>query len=58
MVEDTLSWKAVNMGSLAFLSVKERPLDLDIQLLSNIMVWLDIPDSRVKNYFVESKSCE
>lgn len=34
------------MGSLAFLSFENRPLALDIQFLSNDMVWLDILDSR------------
>ncbi|XP_015165551.1 uncharacterized protein [Solanum tuberosum] len=34
------------MGSLAFLSVEERPLALDIQSLANSMVRLDISDSR------------
>ncbi|KAH0641849.1 hypothetical protein KY290_033468 [Solanum tuberosum] len=46
VVADALSRKAVSMGSLAFLSVEERPLTLDIQSLANSMVRLDISDSR------------
>ncbi|KAH0672578.1 hypothetical protein KY284_023665 [Solanum tuberosum] len=46
VVADALSRKAVSMGSLAFLSVEERPLALDIQSLANSMVRLDILDSR------------
>ncbi|XP_049378066.1 LOW QUALITY PROTEIN: uncharacterized protein LOC125842802 [Solanum stenotomum] len=46
VVADALSRKAVSMGSLAFLSVEERPLALDIQSLANSMVRLDISDSR------------
>ena len=34
------------MGSLAFLSVGERPLALDIVFLANSMVQLDISDTR------------
>ncbi|WMV29573.1 hypothetical protein MTR67_022958 [Solanum verrucosum] len=43
---DALSRKAVSMGSLAFLSVEERPLAFDIQSLANSIVQLDISDSR------------
>ncbi|KAH0730058.1 hypothetical protein KY289_001246 [Solanum tuberosum] len=46
VVADALSRKAVSMGSLAFLSVEERPIALDIQSLANSMVRLDISDSR------------
>ena len=38
VVADALRRKAVSMGSLAFLSIKERPLALDIQFLANSMV--------------------
>nr|XP_019067544.1 uncharacterized protein LOC109119456 [Solanum lycopersicum] len=37
VVADALRRKAVSMGSLAFLSIKERPLALDIQFLANSM---------------------
>ncbi|XP_069150305.1 uncharacterized protein [Solanum lycopersicum] len=46
VVADALRRKAVSMGSLAFLSIKERPLALDIQFLANSMVQLDISGSR------------
>ncbi|KAH0643764.1 hypothetical protein KY290_035213 [Solanum tuberosum] len=46
VVADALSRKAVSMGSLAFLSVEERPLAMDIQFLANSMVRLDISYSR------------
>ncbi|XP_015161139.1 uncharacterized protein [Solanum tuberosum] len=46
VVAYTLSRKAVSMGSLAFLSVEERPLAMDIQFLANSMVQLDISDPR------------
>ena len=46
VVADALSRKAVSMGSLAFLSVEERPLAMDIQFLANSMIRLDISDSR------------
>ncbi|XP_070032578.1 uncharacterized protein [Nicotiana tomentosiformis] len=42
VVADALSRKAESMGSLAFISVEERPLDLDIQSLANRLVRLDI----------------
>lgn len=48
MVADALSKKAESMGSLAFISVEERPLALDIQSLANKLVRLDISEpSRV-----------
>ncbi|XP_070039661.1 uncharacterized protein [Nicotiana tomentosiformis] len=48
VVTDSLNRKAESMGSLAFISVEERPLELDIQSLANILVRLDISEpSRV-----------
>ncbi|XP_015072686.1 uncharacterized protein LOC107016875 [Solanum pennellii] len=46
VVADALSRKAVSIDNLAFLSVGERPLALDIQFFANSMVRLDISDSR------------
>ncbi|XP_070035602.1 uncharacterized protein [Nicotiana tomentosiformis] len=42
VVADALSRKAESIGSLAFISVEERPLALDIQSLANRIVRLDI----------------
>ncbi|XP_070052701.1 uncharacterized protein [Nicotiana tomentosiformis] len=48
VVTDAFSRKAKSMGSLAFISVEERPLALDIQSLANKLVRLDISEpSRV-----------
>ncbi|XP_070007505.1 uncharacterized protein [Nicotiana sylvestris] len=48
VVVDALGRKAESMGSLAFIPVEERPLDLDIQSLANRLVRLDISEpSRV-----------
>ncbi|XP_070045156.1 uncharacterized protein [Nicotiana tomentosiformis] len=44
VVADASSIKTESMGSLAFISAGERPLDLDIQSLANRIVRLDIPD--------------
>jgi len=56
VVADALSRKAVSMGSLAFLSVEERPLALDNQFLANSMVRLDISDSRRALAFMRVQS--
>ncbi|WMV18795.1 hypothetical protein MTR67_012180 [Solanum verrucosum] len=56
VVADALSRKAVSMGSLAFLSITERPLALDIQSLANRMVRLDISDSRCVLAYVDAQS--
>lgn len=42
MVANALSQKAVSMGSLAHLTVEERPFTLDIHSLANMLVLLDI----------------
>ncbi|XP_070032741.1 uncharacterized protein [Nicotiana tomentosiformis] len=42
VVADALSRKTESMGSLAFILVEERPLDLDIWSLANRLVRLDI----------------
>jgi len=42
IVADVLSRKAKSVGSLAFISAKERPLALDIKSLANRLVRLDI----------------
>ncbi|XP_070046734.1 uncharacterized protein [Nicotiana tomentosiformis] len=42
VVADAISRKAWSMGSLAFISMEERPLALDIQSLDNRLVRLDI----------------
>ncbi|XP_070032009.1 uncharacterized protein [Nicotiana tomentosiformis] len=48
MVVDALSRKAVSMGSLAYISVGERPLASDVQAFANQFVRLDISEpSRV-----------
>jgi len=47
VVADALSRKAVGMGSLAVLSVEERPLAMDIHFLANSMVRLDNLDPRL-----------
>ncbi|WMV18623.1 hypothetical protein MTR67_012008 [Solanum verrucosum] len=44
------------MGSLAFLSITERPLALDIQSFANRMVRLDISDSRCVLAYVDAQS--
>ncbi|XP_070037055.1 uncharacterized protein [Nicotiana tomentosiformis] len=44
VVADALSRKVESMGSLAFISTGERPLDLDIQFLANRLVRLDISE--------------
>ncbi|KAH0647734.1 hypothetical protein KY285_032982 [Solanum tuberosum] len=46
VVADALTRKAVRMGSLAFLSVEERPLAIDIQFLPNSVVRLDVSNPR------------
>ncbi|XP_070047332.1 uncharacterized protein [Nicotiana tomentosiformis] len=48
VVADTLSRKAVSMGSLEFIYVGERPFPVDVQTLANQFMRLDISDpSRV-----------
>ncbi|XP_070036292.1 uncharacterized protein [Nicotiana tomentosiformis] len=42
MVADALSRKAVSMGSLAFILVGEKPLEIDVQALANQFVRLDV----------------
>ena len=42
VVMDVLSQKAVSIGSLAFLSIVDWPLALDIQSLSNKIILFDI----------------
>ncbi|XP_070026243.1 uncharacterized protein [Nicotiana sylvestris] len=44
MVVDALGRKARSMGSLAFISIEEMPLALDIQSLANRLVRLDISE--------------
>ena len=56
VVADALSRKAVSMGSLAFLSTTERPLDMDIQSLANWKIRLDISDSRCVLAYVDAQS--
>lgn len=45
VVADALSRKSMSMGSLAHLSVQERPLAVDIESLANRLVKLDISNS-------------
>ncbi|XP_070046311.1 uncharacterized protein [Nicotiana tomentosiformis] len=42
VVTDSLSRKAVSMGSLAFIPIGERPLASDIQALANQFMRLDV----------------
>ena len=44
VVADALSRKTHSMGSLASLSIEERPLARDVQLLANSLVRLQISD--------------
>ncbi|XP_070031976.1 uncharacterized protein [Nicotiana tomentosiformis] len=49
VVADALSRKAESMGSLAYLSIVERPLSMDVHALANQFVRLDVSEpSRVK----------
>ena len=53
VVDDALSRKAESLGSLAYLSVAERPLALYIQALANQFVRLDVSElSRVFTWVV------
>ena len=54
MVADALSRKSASMGSLAHLSTQERPLALDVQSLANMLVRLDVFDSRWVLAFVRA----
>lgn len=57
MVVDALSRKAESLASLAYLRAAERPLALDVQVLSNQFVRLDISEpSRVLAYVVSRSS--
>ena len=42
VMADALSRKTPSMGSLAALSIKERPLARDVQILANSLVRLQI----------------
>lgn len=42
VVADALSRKAVSMGSLTYIHVRERPLVVDVKALANRFVRLDI----------------
>ncbi|XP_070035397.1 uncharacterized protein [Nicotiana tomentosiformis] len=44
MVADSLSKKAMSMGSLAFIPVGKRPLAVDVQALANQFVRLDVSE--------------
>ncbi|XP_070015244.1 uncharacterized protein [Nicotiana sylvestris] len=57
MVVDSLSRKAESLGSLAFISVEERPLALDNQSFANRLVRLDILEpSRVLTCVIAQSS--
>jgi len=45
VMANALSRKAVSMGSLAYISVGERPLAADVQTLANQFVRLDVSES-------------
>ncbi|XP_070049053.1 uncharacterized protein [Nicotiana tomentosiformis] len=45
VVADALSRKAVRMGSLAYISIGEKPLAADVQTLANQFVRLDVSES-------------
>lgn len=42
VVVDAFSWKAINMGNLAYLCIMERPSALDIHSYTNKLVRSDI----------------
>lgn len=44
VIGNTLSWKVVSMGSMAFLLVEELPLASDILCLARQMIQLDISE--------------
>ncbi|XP_070032404.1 uncharacterized protein [Nicotiana tomentosiformis] len=44
VVADALSRKTESLGSLAYLSAAERPLDIDVQALANQFVRLDVTE--------------
>ena len=57
VVADALSRKTHSMGSLASLSVEERPLARDIQMLANNLVRLQISEeSDGMIAFIEARS--
>ena len=57
VVADALSRKTHSMGSLASLSVEERPLARDVQLLANSLVRLQISEeSDGMIAFIEARS--
>ncbi|WMV13425.1 hypothetical protein MTR67_006810 [Solanum verrucosum] len=58
VVADALSRKTPSMGSLAALSIEERPLARDVQMLDNSLVRLKILDeSDGMIAFIEARSC-
>lgn len=56
MVVDALRRKAVSMGSLVHLNIKEKPLALDIQSLANRLVQFDVLDSNRVLAFIGARS--
>ncbi|WMV41615.1 hypothetical protein MTR67_035000 [Solanum verrucosum] len=46
VVANALSIKTSNMGSLAVISINERPLATDVQRLANNIIWLRISEER------------
>lgn len=56
MVVDTLTLKVENMGNLAYLSIVEKPLALEIQSSTNRMVRMDLSNSEWILAFVRARS--
>ena len=57
VVADALSRKTPSMGSLAALSIEERPLARDVQILANCLVLLQISEeSDGMIAFIEDRS--
>ncbi|XP_069145562.1 uncharacterized protein [Solanum lycopersicum] len=57
VVADALNWQTLNLGSLASISIEERPLSRDVQLLANCLVRLTISEeSDGMIAFIEARS--
>ena len=57
VVDDALSRKTPSMGSLAVLSIMERPLARDVQILANSLVRLQISEESDEMIaFIEARS--
>ncbi|XP_070010968.1 uncharacterized protein [Nicotiana sylvestris] len=57
VVTDTLSCRAESLGSLAYLPVAERPMEIDVQALASQFVRMDISEPSRVLACVVSQSC-